>query len=354
MKRKTVVTSWSALFVAGCFIGGTFFVIFNDVINGASVTTNHVLTALALVGAVVSGHMMTSTFCDKRYVLAVGHALLVLATTSYVATMSGMRNSGQGATKTVEVEYRNSERAKADSVIKLAEAELDELKAAEKKECRVVGDQCNKKTNRRKDKEISLGDLRTKRAALGSEEVPNAGYKKLAEAVAIISDNESAQPKIERFLILALPWLAVLIAEIGTIVYSASAVGHETVLVPVKLSDLKADLATVSGGGRGPGTRKPKPQFPKESDGKQEEEKVTNVVKFGPKESKNAVLVALSESVKPALTRTELGNLLGLNAVQTHRACLEVADELVTYKEGKWLLTALKSRVIEDRRAATG
>jgi hypothetical protein len=341
------------LLFAGVFVAGTCYVIFNDVINGDPITTNHCLTALALLGAVVSGHMMASMFRSGRYVLSIGHLLLACATTFYVATMSGTRNSEQGAVKTHKVEYRNTERTKADSIIKIAEGELAELKKAEKDECKKVGPQCERKSNRTKAKEISLEDLRTKRAALGGEEIPNAGYKKVAEAIAIISGYESSQARIERFLILALPWAAVLIAELGTIVFSASALGHEVVVKEVSLAKLKADLPTVSSGGRGPGTRKKPPHFPTESDGKQEEQKVSNVVPFGPQETKNAVLVALAESEKPALTRTELGNLLGLNAVQTHRACLEVADHLVTYKQGKWLLTALKTRVVAERRAAT-
>lgn len=229
MKTTTIVKSWPAMLLAGVFVGGTSYVLFNDLLEGAPVTTGHVLTALALAGAVASGHMMVSMARDRRYVLMIGHLVLACAATLYVATMSGTRNSEYSAVKTHKVEARNEDRAKVDSIIKIAEGELAEMKAAEVAECRKVGTQCERKTGRRKDKEISLEDLRRKRAAMGTDEVPNAGFKKVAEAIAIIGDMEASQPKIERLLVLSLPWLAVLIAELGTMVFLSSALGHKSV-----------------------------------------------------------------------------------------------------------------------------
>lgn len=232
-KTHTTIRSWPAMLLAGIFVSGTSYVLFNDLIEGAPLTTGHVLTALALAGAVASGHMMVSMARDKRYVLMAGHFLLACAATLYVATMSGTRNSEYGAVKVHKIEARNDDRSKADSIIKIAEGELADLKAAEVAECRKVGRQCELKTGRRKDKEISLEDLRRKRAAMGTDEVPNAGFKKVAEAIAIIGDMEASQPKIERLLVISLPWLAVLIAELGTIMFLSSALGHKTVTVPV-------------------------------------------------------------------------------------------------------------------------
>lgn len=229
MKTTTTIKSWPAMLLACVFVAGTSYVLFNDLIEGAKLTTGHVLTALALAGAVASGHMMVSMARDRRFVLMFGHLLLACAATLYVATMSGTRNSEYSAVKTHKVEARNEDRAKVDSIIKIAEGELADLKAAEVAECRKVGRQCELKTGRRKDKEISLEDLRRKRAAMGTDEVPNAGFKKVAEAIAIIGDMEASQPKIERLLVLSLPWLAVLIAELGTIVFLSSALGHKSV-----------------------------------------------------------------------------------------------------------------------------
>lgn len=231
MKTHTTIRSWPAMLLAGVFVSGTAYVLFNDLIEGAPITTGHVLTAMALAGAVASGHMMVSMFRERRIVLMFGHLLLACAATLYVATMSGTRNSEYGAVKTYKVEARNGDRAKADSIIKVAEGELDEFKAAEVAECRKVGTQCDRKTNRRKDKELSLERLRKERAAMGFDEVPNAGYKKVAEALSILGGMEASQGKIERLLVLSLPWLAVLIAELGTIIYSATALGHKTVAV---------------------------------------------------------------------------------------------------------------------------
>lgn len=229
MKTTTTIKSWPAMLLAGVFVSGTSYVLFNDLIEGAQLTTGHVLTALALAGAVASGHMMVSMFRDRRFVLMVGHLLLACAATLYVATMSGTRNSEYGAVKVHKIEARNDDRTKADSIIKIAEGELDDLKAAEVAECRKVGRQCELKTGRRKDKEISLEDLRRKRAAMGTGEVPNVGLKVVAEGVSILAGMEGSQAKIERLLAISMPWLAVLIAELGTIVFLSSALGHKSV-----------------------------------------------------------------------------------------------------------------------------
>lgn len=228
-KTTTTIKSWPAMLLAGVFVSGTSYVLFNDLIEGAQLTTGHVLTALALAGAVASGHMMVSMFRDRRFVLMVGHLLLACAATLYVATMSGTRNSEYGAVKVHKIEARNDDRTKADSIIKIAEGELDDLKAAEVAECRKVGRQCELKTGRRKDKEISLEDLRRKRAAMGTGEVPNVGLKVVAEGVSILAGMEGSQAKIERLLAISMPWLAVLIAELGTIVFLSSALGHKSV-----------------------------------------------------------------------------------------------------------------------------
>ena len=231
MKTHTTIRSWPAMLLAGIFVSGTSYVLFNDLIEGAKVTTGHVLTALALAGAVASGHMVVSMFKERRFVLMIGHLLLACAATLYVATMSGTRNSEYGAVKVHKIEARNDDRSKADSIIKIAEGELADLKAAEVAECRKVGPQCEKKTGRRKDKEISLADLRTRRAALGTGEVPNAGLKVVAEGISLLPGVEASQAKIERLLVISLPWLAVLIAELGTIMFLSSALGHKTVAV---------------------------------------------------------------------------------------------------------------------------
>jgi len=231
MTTRTTIRSWPAMLLAGIFVSGTSYVLFNDLIEGAQLTTGHVLTALALAGAVASGHMMVSMFRERRFVLMVGHLLLACAATLYVATMSGTRNSEYGAVKVHKIEARNDDRSKADSIIKIAEGELADLKAAEVAECRKVGPQCEKKTGRRKDKEISLEDLRRKRAAMGTGEVPNAGFKTVAEGIALLGGMEASQGKIERLLVLSMPWLAVLIAELGTIMFLSSALGHKTVAV---------------------------------------------------------------------------------------------------------------------------
>ncbi len=49
--------------LAGVFLAGTSFVLFNDILfDGARPTTGHVLTALALLAATAAGHQIVAAW----------------------------------------------------------------------------------------------------------------------------------------------------------------------------------------------------------------------------------------------------------------------------------------------------
>ena len=59
MTLRTTIRSWPAMVLAGVFLAGTSFVLFNDILfDGARPTTGHVLTALALLAATAAGHQI--------------------------------------------------------------------------------------------------------------------------------------------------------------------------------------------------------------------------------------------------------------------------------------------------------
>ena len=62
----TTIRSKKALAFAGVILAGTCYVLFQDVINGAPITTGHVLTAMALLIATGAGHQIVPTFRDRR------------------------------------------------------------------------------------------------------------------------------------------------------------------------------------------------------------------------------------------------------------------------------------------------
>ena len=102
--------------LAGLFLGGTCFVLFQDIIQGAQLSTSHVLTMLALVAATAAGHACVPVGREHRYVLALGLAVVALGGLGYIVTMSGARNAETIAKKAGAVHQNNADRAKLEAV----------------------------------------------------------------------------------------------------------------------------------------------------------------------------------------------------------------------------------------------
>lgn len=216
--------------IAALFLAGTCFVLFQDLLHGAALTTGHVLTGLAIVATAAAGHSAIPTLREGRPVLALGLGLLAAAGLTYVATMSAARNAEVSSTKAERIVAVNAERNRILPQRSRAQAMLDEAngnlarecKSGEGQKCKGIRATIEVYTAAIKGHDASL-------ARLGPPETPNAGYKAAAEAMALLPGVTAPAADIERRLVVLIPWLAVLIAELGLIVFLSLALGHTQV-----------------------------------------------------------------------------------------------------------------------------
>lgn len=87
MNSHTTIRSWRALAFAGLILAGTCYVLFQDVIHGATFTSAHVLTAMALLIATAAGHQIAPTFRAGRYTLTASMAILATGAILYVLSL---------------------------------------------------------------------------------------------------------------------------------------------------------------------------------------------------------------------------------------------------------------------------
>lgn len=259
--NSTHVRSWPALAIAGAFLGGTCYVLFQDVIEGAAVNSGHVMTALAILATTAAGHYVWPTARRGGVILAAGLFVLALAGLLYIATMSGARNAEVLIAKASAVSKLNGDRKRAQTEYDATAFELaaigavhspQQVRAAmdlvkmpsrvfeQTKQCTdvipntVEHRACKPILDLRVEMAGSIrkGELeaqrRTARAALehiGPAMPENAGFASAAQLLALLPGVVQKPAEIERQLMLVIPWLAVLITELGVVVFSNLAIG---------------------------------------------------------------------------------------------------------------------------------
>jgi hypothetical protein len=135
MKCTTIVRHPGAI-ALGCFFAGvTAYVLFKDVLDGAPVTTTHVLAMAALVAALASGHMALPELNAGRVLSALTLGLLFVGSTSYVVISSGARNAETAAVKVAAIAQVNADRARVEAERSKAQAMLDAERKAMAREC---------------------------------------------------------------------------------------------------------------------------------------------------------------------------------------------------------------------------
>ncbi|MGE0766835.1 MAG: hypothetical protein AB7L90_10255 [Hyphomicrobiaceae bacterium] len=239
MQTRTTVRSWPAMGLAAVFVGGTSFVLFADVLDGARITTGHVLTALALIAATAAGHQIVSAWRARRFGLLIGLSILTVASLAYVATMSGARNAESVSLKAERQTDANARREAIEAERKAAQGMLDAARRDVARECATgEGPRCRGRKATESVYSAAVAGHDARLAALAPPATPNAGYRATAEAIALTGLTSRPQPEIERALVALMPWLAVLISELGSIVFMSSALGHkshvELVEIPVE------------------------------------------------------------------------------------------------------------------------
>ena len=236
MTTLTTAQRAAATALAALFATGTGYVLLEDVLrHGAPIQVSHVLTLLALVGTIAAGHYLWIEARGRHLVSALGCALLFAAGTAYIVTASGARNAEALAAKAAAVSQTNVARgdvakrigeheyalaacpdgvAKADRGVRcgLRDAMVAECASGKK-------GRCEGKTYSVELYESALRGLRADLARLGPEAEAHAGYAHAARVLAALPGVTADAEALAQRLVLLMPFLVVLIAEIGTLVF---------------------------------------------------------------------------------------------------------------------------------------
>ncbi len=236
-----------AMLLAVAFVAGTAFVLFEDVVrHHAPITTAHVMTALALLGTLASGHFFISEVAGRRVISAAGCALMFIAGTACIVTLSGSRNAEVAAARADRIIANNQ--ARTDELVRreAAQAMLDKARADMVRECSSGrGPRCAGRQASIDVYEAAIRGHDARLAELGPELKPNAGYAHAGRVFAALPYVTTEAVDITARLELIMPFLLVLITEAGTIVFGNIAFRRHTLAEPTRRDSLQTSFPTV-------------------------------------------------------------------------------------------------------------
>jgi hypothetical protein len=222
MKTHTIIRSWPAIGLGGFFATVTGFVLFEDVLHGAPITTGHLQTMAALVGAIAAGHMSWPAIRKREtFLQGIMLTVLALACTAYITVTSGARNAETAGNKVAAIQAGNVAREREMALLKQAEAMHTEASRKLGVECATgLGKNCRgiKATVDVYDAAIK-GHLATI-ATLPALKVAS-GYAHAARVL-----NSWGLAVTDEWLSLNMPFVVVLIAELGTVAFLHLGLGH--------------------------------------------------------------------------------------------------------------------------------
>lgn len=225
MHTHTTIRSWPSI-VAGlaCAIA-TGAVLLEDVWRGAQVTTTHGLSVLAIMVTIAAGHWALSDVKSRRVISGIALAFLSLAGTAYIVVQSGARNAEHATSRTSAIESRNADRLSAAADVKRARDYHGTAKAEEAKECVRIGPQCEKRKRAVDMAWNHVLNQEHRRGTMGPLEVVNGGYVHAAKVLAAMPGVTASADVIEDKLTLLMPFILVVLAEMGTILFIARGLG---------------------------------------------------------------------------------------------------------------------------------
>jgi len=211
---------YGAIPLALLFMGGTGYVLFEDVLrHGAEITTAHIMTALALIGTIAAGHYALPEIRAGRVLSAVALIGLFLAGTLYIVTISGARNAETAAAKAAAVSYVNDERTRLEDERTRQQERLDKARQKVEDECGDgKGPKCDGKRATVTVYELAVAGVEAKLEKLDPPREVNAGYAHAGRIFAALTGGDAAA--IAERLELLMPFAVVLISEIGTLVFT--------------------------------------------------------------------------------------------------------------------------------------
>lgn len=240
MNTHTVIRSYPAIGLGAFFAGVTGYVLFEDVIHGASITTGHVQTLAALVGAIAAGHMCWTALRSRQTALQ-GVMLLILAVaaTFYITVSSGARNAEVTGNKVAAIKAGNEVRVREEAQLAKAEAMLAEAQAKMAAECATGrGTKCR---GVMATVDVYAAAIKGHMATLADLPAPKVnGYAHAARVL-----GSWGLSVTDEWLSLNIPFLMVLISELGTVAFLHLGLGHKQAPKPVEPEWKDEDLAPV-------------------------------------------------------------------------------------------------------------
>lgn len=238
MAHSTYVRSWPAIGLGVFFGGVTGFVLFEDVLHGASINTGHVQTAAALVGAIASGHMCWPAIRSRETIIqGLMLAVLSVGALAYVCVTSGARNAETAGNKLMTITAANDVRTREIAQLAKAEAMLAEAQ-------RLMGTECASGRGTRcrgvmATVDVYTAAIRGHNATLASLPAPKVnGYAHAAKVFA-----SWGVAVTDEWLSLNMPFLVVLISELGCIAFLHLGLAHRAKPKPVEPEWKDSDVA---------------------------------------------------------------------------------------------------------------
>lgn len=258
MHTRTTVRSWGAMLLGIGMAGFTGYVLFEDVLHGAAITTSHVTSAATMVATIAAGHLLWPQLRGGNVIAALGLALVFLGGTTYVVTMSGARNAETAAAKMSVAASVNAERSRLVKLRDKAEAMLDEANARLAKECASgKGKKCDGIQATIDVYEAAIKGHDAELRAVGPEKPGNV-YAHAAKVFAAIPGVTAKAEEIEGRLELLMPYVLVTVVEVATLTFLGIAFGHRPATAPEKVARSVTPLRKPpSGNPGGPRGRKP-------------------------------------------------------------------------------------------------
>lgn len=344
-QRKLQVRPWPL--AIGAFLSlVTARVLFDDVWHGAEITTSHILSLAAIVVALTAGHYAIPQLKARAFVSGFMLGLLFTAATAYVVISSGARNAEQSANKAAHASEINERRTHEAERLIEAEKMLDGATERLDRDCvrgRKSKGHCDGIRATIGVYEAAVRGHKAMLTELGPEQKPAAGYAHAARVLAALPYVTAKAGDIEESLTLLLPFIVVLLTELGTITFLHMAMTHRDVPLPAK-PHTAAETAQTSfpAGELDPRWFTPDPTPPR-GPRKSPPKLPDNVVSLT---ARHPALKALESNGGRVESVQELARLMDVSPAEACKRWQEVSSEVDTWREGKRLCIALKRRAV--------
>lgn len=332
MQRKLQVRPVPALLFL-FFAGVTGYVLFEDALHGASVTTSHVTSVAVLVATIAAGHYIIPQIKAGAAISALGLLIVFAAGTFYVVTSSGARNAETAVNKKSAAADINAQRTHERYKLSEAEKMLAGAQSELARECKSgAGKRCKGIETTIAVYQAAITGHKATLAKLGPEQSADL-YAHMGRVFAALPFVTATAEAIATSLALILPYVLVAVVEIATLTFGGMAITHVNRPVPLgTVTDAEMTYLRESFFNPPPEPPKPgRPMIPTNSG---------NVVRL----KRHPVIEALSNNGGSVGSNKELAQLMGCEPGESSKRVSEIEHLLDCKMVGKEKRIALKSR----------